>query len=368
MPASNTLAPLICDLHCDTAAEILAGNGLNSQIPQVNLPGLQQANVGIQIFACFVSSTIPPNLRFQHALNMIAALKNELQRFPESIAICTNSQQLRATLAAGKIAAILAVENGEAIENDLAKLHQLYDLGVRCMTIIHSHSSHWAISSTDNQPAFHGLTAFGEQVIHEMDALGMIIDISHAHPLTVSRVLSLSRNPIIASHSCAAALCPIPRNLTDDQIRSLAANGGMVGINFFPGFLDYSYHQLMVARGGDLFAAFDAMEKQAGNDPLALANGMHRYSQQFQQMMADRQIVADRIIDHIDHIIQLVGADHVGFGSDFDGVPATPAGVANCLGFQLLRQKLGATNYPLSAIEKICYQNFVRIFETVCRA
>lgn len=368
MPEPDIAGPPICDLHCDTAAEILAGNSLKSNIPQVNLPGLLEARIGIQIFACFVSSTIPPNLRFQHALKMIAALKNELRQYPESIDICTNSQQLRAALAAGKIAAILAVENGEAIEHDLAKLHQLYDLGVRCLTIIHSHSSQWAISSTDRQPAFNGLSSFGEEVIRAMDALGMIIDISHAHPLTVARVLSLSRHPIIASHSGAAALCPIPRNLTDEQIQALAASGGMVGINFFPGFLDYVYYQRMLERGGDLFASFDEMEKQAGDDPIALANCMHQYSQRFQQMMADRQVAADRIIEHIDHIIQLVGADHVGFGSDFDGVPATPAGISDCRGFESLRQKLRGANYPAATMEKICYQNFLRIFETVCHS
>ncbi|MDZ7319144.1 MAG: dipeptidase [candidate division KSB1 bacterium] len=368
MSIPNNAQIPICDLHCDTAAEILAGNNLTSDRPQVNLPRLKQAKVGIQIFACFISSTIPPNLRFQHALKMISALKNELCHYPDSIDICTDSQQLQAALAAGKIAAILAVENGEAIENDLTNLHQLYDLGVRCMTIIHSHSSQWAISSTDSQPAFNGLSSFGEDVIREMNALGMIIDISHAHPLTVSRVLSISQHPIIASHSCAAALCPIPRNLTDEQIQDLAAAGGMVGINFFPGFLDYAYYQLMVERGGDLFASFDELEKQAGNDPIALAECMHRYSQQFQRMMADQQVTADRIIEHIQHIIQLVGADHVGFGSDFDGVPATPIGIPNCLGFQLLRQKFAAAHYPMPTIEKICYKNFLRIFESVCHS
>jgi len=356
----------ICDLHCDTALEIFAEKKLTDSSCQVNLENMNKANVGIQIFACFVSSNIPQKSRFELALRMIDSFKKELLRYPEKITLCTSTEQVEQAMASGKIAAILAIENGMAIESDLDKLMRLYEQGVRCMTIIHATSGDWAISSTDKSPAFNGLTQFGEQVIKEMNRLGIIIDISHAHKITVDRIIAINEHPIIATHSCAATICPIGRNLTDDQIKQIAEIGGMIGVNFFPGFLDANYKQLFEKRCGNLFAKLDEYEKEAGTDPKAISNAFFRFNAEFKKSMSDITVPIERVIEHIDYIINLVGENYVGFGSDFDGVPDLPQGLENCSGFNLIRSKLIEKDYSEQRMKKICFENFLRTFKSVC--
>ncbi len=356
----------ICDLHCDTPGEILAGKKLLDRSCEVNLPDMLSGNVAIQIFANYLSPNIPGDRRFATISKMITTFKQELAAYPEQIGLCTSSIEIKRCLSQGKIAAILSIENGMAIESDLDKLQQFYDAGVRCLTIIHSVSSDWAISCNDRSPAFDGLTPFGEQVIKKMNQLGMVIDISHAHETTVEKVLKISSLPVIASHSCAAALCPIPRNLTDAQLEKIASRGGMVGINFFPAFLDYDYYQKSLSRCGDIFDKLDEMEKQAGADAAALSRIFAAFRAEFKEKMADTRIPLARIFDHIDHIVKLVGEDHVGFGSDFDGVAALPEKMESCAAFALMKQEFAARNYSKQAIEKICYKNFLTLFEQVC--
>ncbi len=362
---NNTTIP-ICDLHCDTAFEIFAGKKLNQATTQVNLNCLKNAHVGIQLFACYVSSNVPAHSRFNFTIQMIDAFKKEVQNYPGAITICRSPDDIKLALSENKIAAVLTVENGMAIENDLRKLQALYDAGVRCMTITHSQSSNWALSSTDQAPAFDGLTEFGESVIRRMNELGMIIDVSHVHQLAVDKILEISKHPVIASHSCAAALCPSGRNLTDRQIKRIAKNGGMVGINFFPAFLDRSYNQEFTKRSGDIFQRLDDIEIQAGDDPALISEAYVQFHQEIKNLMRSFQVPVDSIIQHIDHIIELVGDSSVGFGSDFEGVPTFPEGIDNCSGFNLIRSKIEERNYSRETVEKIFYQNFMRVFRSVC--
>jgi len=355
----------LCDMHCDTAFEILAGKSLAAEDCQVNLPAMKEANVKIQVFACYLSPMTYKGSRFPMLMDMITAFKKEIEQYSDQIVLCTNSEQVESAIAAGKIAAILAVENGMAMENNVYNLQTIYEAGVRLMTIVHAVSSDWAISSNDKNPAFDGLTQDGVKMIEQMNRLGMIIDISHAHEKTVEQVLKVSAHPIVASHSCAAAICPVPRNLTDNQIKEIASRGGMVGVNFFPGFLNYDYYQALLQNCGDLFDKLDEMERQAQGDPKKISVAFQEYRQEFRQEMGGKSVALDAVIDHVEHIRALAGDDAVGFGSDFDGVPAMPEGMDSVADFKILRERMVERGITGEALEKISYKNFLRVFRAV---
>ncbi|NOZ60894.1 MAG: membrane dipeptidase [Calditrichaeota bacterium] len=354
----------VCDMHCDTAFEILAGKSLATEDCQVNLPAMKRANVKIQVFACYISPMTSKGARFPMLMNMIAAFKKEIEKYPEEITLCTDSSQIESAMASGKIAAILAVENGMAVENNVYNLQTIYEAGVRLMTIVHSVSSDWAISSNDKNPAFDGLTENGAKMIAQMNRLGMIVDVSHAHEKTVTQVLQISEKPIVASHSCAATICPVPRNLTDDQIRQIATRGGMVGVNFFPGFLDHEYWQTLLENCGDLFEKLDEMEVQAQGDAKKISDAFQEYREEFRREMAGKNVTLNAVIDHVEHIRALVGDDAVGFGSDFDGVPALPEGINSVADFHTLRERMVERGISGETLEKISYKNFLRVFRT----
>lgn len=355
----------IGDLHCDTAFHLLAGKSLDSPELQVNLPCMKKANIRLQVFAFFLPSAIPQGHRFEIVQRMIDHFEQEVEQHREDIAICRDSQEVAKAQKENKIAAILSVENGMAIENDLKKLETLYQRGIRMMTIIHTRSNEWVISSSDSDPAFDGLTAFGEKVIRTMNDLGMIVDLSHSHDRAVQKVLSVTNSPVIASHSCVHQICPTSRNLTDKLIRGIAGSGGLVGINLYPGFLDFHYNQLLNKRARDLFIELGEGERKAGKDVVEIVNLYARINKKVTALMATDPVPVSRIIDHIQYIRDLVGDDYIAFGSDFDGVPDLPEGILACNGFARIRQAMFDSDFSLSTIKKISMDNFLRVFAQV---
>ncbi len=367
----KTVRPLaarfpICDLHCDTVGLWLSGSHLNDTTLQVNLPFMLEAGVGMQVFACYIPPSIPPGQRLEGVLRLIDAFHKEISRYPNQIVHCRNSKEVGVAQARGQIAAVLAVENGNAIEADLNNLQRLYDAGVRLMTIVHARSNEWCISSNDKAPAFDGLSEFGVDVIRTMNRLGMIIDVSHSHDRTVARVLKHSRQPIVASHSNAWALCRVPRNLKNELAAELAAGGGLLGINFFPGFLDSSYSRSLEAQAGDLFTELSKAEEQAGTDLAQIARLFPAFSERLRAAMKKQTVSVERIIDHIQYLVDLLGLEHVAFGSDFDGIPDTPAGVEDCRGFQTILNELHQRGFSDYECEAISWSNFQRVFGSVC--
>jgi membrane dipeptidase len=356
----------VCDLHCDTAGLWLAGSHLNDTSLQVNLPYMLEAGVGMQVFACYIPPSIPPGRRMDGVMQLIDAFNKEISRYPGQIVHCRNSKEVAVAQARGQIAAVLAVENGNAIEADLKNLERLYAAGVRLLTIVHARSNEWCISSNDKDPAFDGLTPFGLDVIRTMNRLGMIIDVSHSHDLAVAQVLKHSRQPIVASHSNAWALCRVPRNLKNELAAELAAGGGLLGINFFPGFLDSNYSRNLEAQAGDLFAELSKAEAEAGNDLAEIARLFPAFSDRLRRAMQQQTVPVERIIDHIQYLVDLLGIEHVAFGSDFDGIPDTPVGVEDCRGFQVILNELAQRGFSDLEREAISWSNFQRVFRTVC--
>ena len=356
----------ICDLHCDTATNLLIGDSLLDPRLQVNLPAMKKAGIGLQVFACYLPPAIPKGKAFAMISDFIARFKEVLTRHEEDLQLCLDREQVMACQKQGKIAALLAVENGNAIEADLGKLEALYRMGVRLMTIVHAESNEWVISSNDARPPFPGLSDFGREVIQAMNDLGMIIDLSHAHDRAVEAVLRISKHPVIASHSCARALCDTARNLPDDLIAGIAAGDGLIGLNIYPGFLDGAFNRLIAEQAGDLFTELGRLERSAGMDLARIGRLFPDFSAKFQTAMAGHSIPLERYYDHILYLSELVGAEFIAFGSDFDGVPLLPQGVKDCSVFGDIRAGLFERDYSRDEVEAICWNNFMRVLGAVC--
>lgn len=283
-----------------------------------DIPRMQMGEVDIQFFSIWVSPTAYTNY-FDQALIMRDLFNTELALNPSTIAKATTMQQSLAINSQNKIAAVIGVEGGHHIENNLEKLYQLYDSGMRYLTITWNNSTSWAISAKDNRTLIQGLSIFGREVIRKLDSLGVIIDVSHTGIRTIQDILSITTNPIVATHSGARSIHDHYRNLYDSQIQDIANTGGVIGIVFYPYFL----------------------------------NGSSNAS------------IAD-VIAHIDHIVNLVGTDYVAIGSDFDGIEVTPLGLEDVSKFPDLTLALLQHGYTEQEVAKFLGSNFKRVFEQVC--
>ncbi|MGQ9854864.1 MAG: membrane dipeptidase [Candidatus Oleimicrobiaceae bacterium] len=285
-----------------------------------DIPRLMQGGVDVQVFAIWIDPDRYRSQPFSRAMEYVALWQQELTANQDHIAQVAGWRELHQTLEEGRIGGILAVEGGHAIENSLSKLRALYAAGVRCLTITWNNSTDWAVSASDSRSTFVGLSPFGREVIALMDSLGMIVDVSHTGEQTIRDIVALTRNPIIASHSGARALRDHVRNLRDEQIIALAATGGVVGVVFYPTFL----------------------------------------------VPANQRADVNSVADHIDYIARLVGVDHVGIGSDFDGIGRTPQGLEDCSRLPNLTWTLLRRGHTMQEVEKILGGNFLRVFRAVC--
>lgn len=356
----------VTDLHCDTALEIQGGADLIQGHPEghVDLERLEKGGVALQVFVAYVTSTLPKGRAFREAMELLDGVEAACERSAGALVKVETVREADLALEGGaKTAAILAVENGHAIEESIANLERLRRRGVRYMTLTHAKNLPWAASSGEERCDFEGLTAFGEKVVAAMNELGIVVDVSHVHETTFRDVARLTRRPFIASHSDASAICPCARNLTDEQIRVIADRGGLVGINFYPGFLDAAYAERQNAELGDLFVALQKIEKEHLDDPVRKLEGSRRLSSELRGRMAKAAVPLDRIVDHVEHMVRLVGDDFVAFGSDFDGVPDLPQGVPDCAAFPAILDRMRERGFSEASIAKIAGGNFRRVLE-----
>ncbi|HEY8486374.1 MAG TPA: dipeptidase [Limnochordales bacterium] len=312
---------LVFDAHADTIAlDVAEGRrrlGETGKGGHVDLPRLLAGGVRVQVFTLFVPPSVPPAWNTLRALEILDALAAEVAAHPETLRwVLRGADMDRLREEAERIGVIAALEGCEVLGGSLAALHAFYRLGVRAAGLTWNVRNE--LGDGVGEPRGAGLTAFGRRVVQEMNELGMVVDVSHLSPAGFWEVLELSRHPVVASHSNAYTLCPHQRNLTDDQIRALAQKGGVIGVNFYPGFL-----------------------RSEGTATL------------------------QDVVRHIDHVVQLVGPDHVGLGSDFDGISSTPAGLEDASRLPALTEALVRMGYPDEAIGKILGENFVRVFREV---
>jgi membrane dipeptidase len=353
----------IIDLHCDTVLALQAGKKLSHTKSDecVTIPALKQGGVGLQIFACYISPTIPEERAFIEVLDLIMTVKSFCLQHPGQVEFVNNLRGVTDALQSSVTGIMLAVENGQAIQKNPDRITELYNLGVRYMTLTHSRHLSWAASSGEAWDKAYGLSALGKKIVNQMNTLGMIVDVSHVHERTFWDVLENTNKPIIASHSNCASICPTPRNLSDEQIKAIAENGGMIGINFFPGFLDKKYMEYQNEHCEDIYIELQNVEKKYAKDHKARYDAFLHFYKDFQKRMSPVQVNFKRIVDHMEYIINLVGDDYVGFGTDFDGVPALPNGISGSIDMPVIVNELKKRGFPDSSIAKICYQNFLRV-------
>jgi membrane dipeptidase len=289
------------------------------------------------------------------AIDMIDATYRQIERHPQQLTLCTTAAQIRAAKRNGKMCVLMGIEGGYAIENSLSALREFYRLGVRYMTLTHNVTHDWADAHHDT-PKNNGLSDFGKEVVREMNRLGMFIDIAHVSEKVMNDVLDISTAPIIASHSDARALNDHTRNISDDVLRRIAKNGGVVMVNFYPSFLDARTNKEENDRSARLKPQVDALKAQYKDDIKGLNVAMAK-------LYADDPIYVApymRIVDHIDHIKAIAGIDHVGIGSDFDGVPFLPAGMNGAEDLPLVTYEMLRRGYSESDIRKVLGENLLR--------
>jgi membrane dipeptidase len=314
----------VIDLHNDVPEKMVGGYqiGIRNVNNQSDIPRFIDGGIDAQMMVLWPSPSAFPTAQYQRTIQMDDTLKAQLSRNAATIAQARSIAEIQSVTASGKIAAVMCVEGGGAIEEDLNKLISLYNRGARYMTITWNNTLSWAVSAADAQSATVGLNDFGRQVVRTMDSLGMIIDVSHTGIKTIEDILAETKNPIIASHSGCRALRNHTRNLTDDQIKAIAAGGGVIGVVFYTSFLS-----------------------------TASASNVN----------------IDTVIKHIDYIKNLVGIDHIGIGSDYDGGITAPVGLENVSKLPNLTMALLRHGYTKSDVRKILGENYLRVFNTVCQ-
>jgi len=365
----------VVDLHCDTIGRQLRGVdlSLDNERGHIDIPKLKQGAVDLQIFACYVGPPRDEAHKHQAAktvFDQIDGVHELVENNPDDMLLITSPNQLRNLRGTRKIGALIGIEGGYAIENDLRLLRSFYRNGVRLMTLTHWLRTDWADASGDPEPLHGGLTEFGEDVVREMNRLGMIIDVSHVHDETFWDVIRLSEDPVVASHSCCRALSDHHRNLSDKMLKALAKNNGMVGINFMPGFLNAdnqkrldSLREELLRKNGlpedrELFRKADTEVK------LKFSRELRQRREALRAELPPVNIAT--VVDHIEHVVKVTGnSNHVGLGSDFDGISSTPEGLEHAGLLPELTAEMARRGFKDKDITKILGGNFIRIFRKV---
>lgn len=324
-----------------------------------DFPRLRQGGVGAEYFAIYISGeSVKKGTAVRETLDQIDSLKNLLARYPDLWSLATSTEDIRRLRAEGKTAGIIALENGAVVDGSLAMLRQYHELGVRCLAVTHDDTHQWADAALD-RPQHGGLSNFGQTVIAEANRLGIVLDLAHASVDTLRDTLEISRAPVVVSHSGAAHLAPHARNLSDDLLREIARHGGVVHVNFFPAFLTSE----LVAAYARRSEQANAMRKKYKNEQEFLAG--------IQTWLQDNPLPATSVsdvVDHIDHIAKVAGIDHVGLGSNFDGIVSVPADLHDVSCFPRITQELLNRGYKPEQIRKILGENTLRVFQQVERS
>jgi membrane dipeptidase len=356
------------DEHFDLADPLGSGN--------LNLDSIHKGNQGAEFFSIWVEPTLYKGQYAHRTLELIDAVKQQAARHPDQIQFVTSPEGIEQAHRNHKFAALMGIEGGHSIEDSIPLLREYYDLGVRYMTLTWSNSNNWADSSGDITDTSiphtkEGLTEFGKDVVYEMNRLGMMVDISHVSDRTFFRTLIITRAPVIASHSAARALCDAPRNMTDDMLRAVAnsggpgSKGGVVQVNFYSGFLSQPYRDAQKALELEMKKAVQDLKDRYKAEGKEIS---YIDIDKVQRQFADRipRPPFSVLIDHIDHIAKVAGVDHVGLGSDFDGVSGQlPEGLDSPADFPKITAALMERGYSAEDCRKILGGNLLRVFREV---
>ncbi len=360
---------IVLDTHADTTPRFQNPSwDFSARHPRtdsdIDLPRAREGGLDVQFWSIYVGKVEGDGRAIREALERIDAVWELARRHPDDVVVATDVAGIRRGVAEGKLVSLMGVEGGHMIEDKLAVLRDFYRLGVRYMTLTHSFHTKWADSSGTGQPlppGNGGLTAFGVEVVREMNRLGMMVDVSHVSDQTFADALRVAEAPVIASHSSCRAVFDHPRNLSDDMLRALAAKGGVVMINYYPGYTD----PVAAPKIADWF-------KRHGEELAALRA---KYAGDLRQMSSAMAAIAaadpvpqgslDTLLDHFDHALRVAGEDHVGLGSDFDGVASFPEGLDEVSLLPNVTKGLLARGWSEAVVRKVLGENLLRAFAEV---
>ncbi len=327
---------------------------ITGSVPKLmtDIPRLKQGGVGGQFWSVYVPSTMQGKEAVRATLEQIDIVHRMVRRWPETFALARTAAEVERTFKAGRIASMMGMEGGHSIDSSLATLRMMHTLGAGYMTLTHGLNVPWADSTTD-KPVLGGLSAFGEEVVREMNWLGMLVDLSHVSPDTMEDAIRVSAAPVIFSHSSAKSLCNVPRNVPDPVLQMLPGNGGVVMITFVPGFIS----QAVADHSAKQQAAQQSLRAQFPNNDPYLNAAMERWRAENPEPRATLSQVAD----HIDHVRKIAGIDHIGLGGDFDGISTVVQGLEDVSKYPDLTAELLKRGYTDQDIKKILGLNILRV-------
>ncbi len=356
---------LIWDCHNDLAYRVLyEGLDIGNRLPggQVDIPRLREGGVDVQVVALFIQNYLYPDKSARQAFQLLEAMTRNIEKNAASVELARTGADIERIVASGKIAMPLAIEGGHAIEDRLDLLRTFHDRGVSSMTITHNISHGWADASA-GKPRWNGLNDLGRKVIAEMNALGMVIDVSHVSDKTFFDVIETTKDPIIFSHSGCRAINPHRRNVSDDMLRALARNGGVIGIVFELTFLSQKY-----AKAAQELRAISRpiLQKVPVIEDMDLRIAVEHISQGQDWPLEDKPTIED-LLDHIDHAVKIAGVDHVGLGADMYPRTPSPEGIRDAQDYMNITRGLKRRGYSHEDVKKIMGGNFLRIWKQVAR-
>ncbi len=322
------------------------------QRTHTDIPRLREGGVGAQFWSVFVRSDFSGDTAVSATLEQIDVVRRLTERYPDDLRLSLTADDVEAARAEGRIASLMGAEGGHSINCSLATLRALYDLGVRYMTLTHNDNIPWADSATD-EPRAHGLTRFGEEVVREMNRLGMLVDLSHVSADTMRDALRVTEAPVVFSHSSARAVCDHPRNIPDDVLAALKENGGVAMATFVPKFV--------LPEAVAWTKAADDNMRAHGLHPLELTEAAKKVQRAFEEAHPRPTATAATVADHLDHMREVAGVDHIGIGGDFDGTAFTPSGLDDVAGYPNLIAELLDRRWSEAELAKLTWQNAVRV-------
>ena len=352
----------VLDSHCDTPSQILRLRDMSkdNDHAHVDFPKLARGKVDGAFFALYVPAKYDsdPDSGFAYARMLLDGVRKSVLDNSNSAALCVSRSQAYSNKSNDRFSVFLGLENGSPIGNDMDRLMWFHDAGVRYVTLCHSGHNQICDSCAPAVGRWNGLSPFGKDVIREMNSMNMLVDVSHISDESFYDVLETSDKPIVATHSCCRSLCDHPRNMTDDMIRHLAQAGGVIQINFYPLFLDGGFKDVLNASG--IMEYGERIEAEFIADPSNPAK-RSAWNKVQDELNALARPSYELIADHIDHVVDLVGIDHVGIGSDFDGIEVTPKGMEDISAIPRLFDELRRRGYSQNDLVKISSDNFFRI-------
>jgi len=358
---------IVVDTHDDTPQRLLFDKtfdiGTRNKDGHVDIPRMREGGLDALFFSIWVPSQVTGPPAVKRALDLIDSVRQAVRTHPNDLMLANTAADVRRAAAEHKIAALMGMEGGHIIDDDLAVLRVYAALGVRYLTLTHFLNNNWADSSTD-KPAHNGLTAFGKDVVRELNRLGMIVDISHVSDKTFYDVLEVTKAPVMASHSSSRAISNHPRNMTDDMMRALAKNGGVIMINYAAAFLSEEFRVASEKKSGNIVAAMAAMSKKCGGNEACTIMENERIEHEAMLKGELPKVMWDKIVEHVDHAVKVAGVDHVGLGSDFDGA-TMPLGMEDVSKLPEITDALLKKGYSEPDIEKILGGNILRVMEQV---